>query len=159
MSLSTPGVVLPWFSVTRLTARALPLNEWVSKCCKAFTLPHLPSCVALTIRAWSRRTLLWAACQSMSCQPFTISWEAAPAGCSAVICFVSSIGLLSAFVMKDQMEVCPLSRGVILLVLNPYPSCYRAAFACSILLYLHSYRRPLQFAFPVGGRTGLPCFV
>ena len=40
---STPGVRLPVFSVTRLTARALPLNEWVSKRCKAFTLPHLPS--------------------------------------------------------------------------------------------------------------------
>ena len=47
MSLSTPGVFLPWFSVTRLTARALPLNEWVSRRCKALTLPHLPSCVAL----------------------------------------------------------------------------------------------------------------
>ena len=40
---STPGVRLPVFSVTRLTARALPLNERVSKRCKAFTLPHLPA--------------------------------------------------------------------------------------------------------------------
>ena len=47
---------MPWFSVTRLTASALPLNEWVSRCCKALTLPHLPSCVAFTIRAWRRRT-------------------------------------------------------------------------------------------------------
>ena len=52
----TPGVFLPWFSVTRLTANAFPLKEWVSRRCKAFTLPHLPSCVAFTIRAWSRRT-------------------------------------------------------------------------------------------------------
>ena len=49
-----------WFSVTRLTANALPLNEWVNRCCKAFTLPHLPACVAFTIRACSRRTIRWA---------------------------------------------------------------------------------------------------
>ena len=40
---STPGVRLPVFSATRLTARALPLNEWVSKRGLAFTLPHLPA--------------------------------------------------------------------------------------------------------------------
>ncbi len=48
---STPGVFLPWFSVTRLTARALPLNEWVKSRCKAWTLPHLFSFVAFTILA------------------------------------------------------------------------------------------------------------
>jgi hypothetical protein len=37
MTLSTPGVFLPLFSVTRLTANARPLNEWVSSHCKAFT--------------------------------------------------------------------------------------------------------------------------
>ncbi len=35
-----------WSSVTRLTARALPLNEWGSRCCKACPLCHLPSFVA-----------------------------------------------------------------------------------------------------------------
>ncbi len=48
---STPGVFLPWFSVTRLTASALPLNEWVKSRYKAFTLPHLSSFVAFTILA------------------------------------------------------------------------------------------------------------
>src|SRR6266699_6743232 len=120
VTLSTPGVFLPWFSVTRLTARALPLNEWVSKRWRAFTFPHLPSCVALTIRAWSRRTLRWTACQSMSCQPWTI-WKAAPAERSAVICFVSFVGLLGFLAMKDQMEVCPLSREAMLLALSLYP--------------------------------------
>jgi hypothetical protein len=38
VTLSTPGVFLPLFPVTRLTANALPLNEWVSSHCKAFTL-------------------------------------------------------------------------------------------------------------------------
>ena len=32
---SSPGVLLPWFSVTFLTANDLPLNEWVSKRCLA----------------------------------------------------------------------------------------------------------------------------
>jgi hypothetical protein len=35
----------------------LPLHEWVSNRCKAFTLPQRPACVAFTIRAWSRRTM------------------------------------------------------------------------------------------------------
>src|SRR5437762_1184637 len=40
---STPGVLLPGFSVTRFTASALPLNEWVSRCCRACTLALRPS--------------------------------------------------------------------------------------------------------------------
>ena len=39
---STPGVRWPWFSVTRRTARTLALYEWVSRRCKALTLPHRP---------------------------------------------------------------------------------------------------------------------
>ena len=46
---STPGVRLPWFSVTRRTAKAFALHEWVSRCCKARTLPHRPSGIAFTI--------------------------------------------------------------------------------------------------------------
>jgi hypothetical protein len=53
---STPGVLLPLFSVTRFTANILPLYERVSSRCKACTLPHLPSRVALAIRTWSRCT-------------------------------------------------------------------------------------------------------
>jgi hypothetical protein len=53
--------------------------------------------------------------------------------------------------MKDLMEVCPLAREMILLVLNPYLSHYRTAFAFSIFLYLQSYRLPLQVAFPLPG--------
>ena len=44
------------FPVTRFTAKALPLNEWVSNRCKALTLPQRPSRVAFTIRACSLRT-------------------------------------------------------------------------------------------------------
>jgi hypothetical protein len=113
VTLSPPGVFLPWFSVPRRTARALPLNEWVSRRCRAFTLPHLPSCVALTIRAWSRRTWRWTADQSMARQ-FTSLWEAAPANVFAVICFASLLCLPSFLVTKDQTEVGSLSRGMIL---------------------------------------------
>src|SRR5260221_1525264 len=42
-------------------------------------------------------------------------WKDAPAGWfSAVICFSSLVVFSSVLVMKDQAEVCPLSRGVIL---------------------------------------------
>jgi hypothetical protein len=58
--------------------------------------------------------------------------------------------------MKDQTEVCPLSRGVMLLVLNPYPVHYKPAFAFSVLRYPPHYRRPLRVAFPDGSMTGLP---
>ena len=53
--------------------------------------------------------------------------------------------------MKDQMEVCPLSRGVMFLVEgNPYPVDYRPTFACSILPYPQLYGRALRHAFPEG---------
>src|SRR5262245_60590216 len=110
--LSTPGVRLPWFSVTRLTARALALNECVSSRCKALTLPHLPSLVACTIRAWSRLTFRWALAQSMLCQS-TLLWGAAPAVVTAVICFASLVGLPRSLVPRDPEEVCSLARGVI----------------------------------------------
>jgi hypothetical protein len=49
------------------------------------------------------------------------------------------------------MEVCPLSREVMLLdQLNLYPTHYRRAFAFSILIYPLLHRLPLQVAFPMG---------
>src|SRR5713226_469521 len=85
----------------------------------------------------------------MVCQ--FLSWcEAAPAvGVSAVICFASFVGWSNSLVKKDQMEVCPLSRGASLV---SYPSHYRSAFACSILLCPQSHRQPLRTAFPPAGR-------
>src|SRR5512139_4017546 len=67
VSPSTPGVLLPWFSVTLLTAIALQLNEWVSRCWSAFTFPHLPSLVAFTIRACSLLTFPCTLTQSIWC--------------------------------------------------------------------------------------------
>ncbi len=155
MTLSTPGVFLPWFSVTRFTASALPLNEWVRRRCRAFTLPHFPSCVALTMRVCSRLTLLWALRQSMACHA-TSSWETAPAVCcSAVICSVSFAGSSNVLVMKDLVEVCSLSRGVMLQLLSaPLQNSFR---------FFHiplpaSLSASLASRFPFSGRgTGLPC--
>jgi hypothetical protein len=61
--------------------------------------------------------------------------------------------------MKDQMDVCPLARGVMLPTLNPYPPHYRVACASSILPFPHIHGLALRFAFPSGRRTGLPCSV
>src|SRR5919201_6747854 len=111
---STPGVFLPLLVVTRCTARALPLNEWVRRCCKARTLPQRPACTAFTIRAWRLRTVRWTAYQSMVCQ-VTKSVESAPVSvATAVICLLSVRSWPSSLVMKDQMDVCPLARGVML---------------------------------------------
>ncbi len=54
------------------------------------------------------------------------------------------------------MEVCAVSRGMMLLPLNPYPPHYKVAFAFSIFLCLLPYRHFLQFGFPYGRATGLP---
>jgi hypothetical protein len=58
--------------------------------------------------------------------------------------------------MKDQTEVCPLARGVMWRMRNPYPAHYRLAFAFSVLLYPQYYRQTLRPAFPRGSATGLP---
>jgi len=110
-----PGCdILPSFSVTRLTARALPLNEWVRRGCKARTLPPLSACIAFTIRAWSRRTVRCTAYQSMVCHA-TVEWESAPVRvATAVICLLSCGGYPNSLVMKDQRDVSPLSREVML---------------------------------------------
>src|SRR6266496_5523673 len=85
----------------------------------------------------------------MVCQ-FISWWEAAPAGSvSAVICIASLVGLSNSLVKKDQMEVSSLSRGAYFI---SYPSHYRMAFACSILLCPQSHQQPLRAAFPVAGR-------
>ena len=82
---STPEVRLPLFSVTRFTARALPLNEQVSNRCKHRTLPQRPSRDALTIRACSRVTCRSHRFQSIWPQCSTAA-EDAHATCSAFIC-------------------------------------------------------------------------
>src|SRR5262252_2610611 len=82
---STPEVLLPSLLVTRFTARARPLNEWVSSHCKARTLLWRPSRDAFTRRACSRLTA-----RSHSCQSIWLQCSARPedahTDCSAFIC-------------------------------------------------------------------------
>jgi hypothetical protein len=88
----------------------------------------------------------------------TVAWDAAPSAGAAVICLASLGGLPSSRVPSDRMEVCPLSRGVLLPAgssgrRNPYPPDYGAAFASSILLYPPPRGRPSRSAVPArGGR-------
>src|SRR5215470_12012801 len=88
ISPSTPGVFLPLFSVTRLIANTFALNERVKRRCKALTLPHRLACVALTIRACSRRTFPYALSHLIEDQT-TLSLENAP------VCVVTSVICLS----------------------------------------------------------------
>ena len=62
--------------------------------------------------------------------------------------------------IQHPVEVCPLSRGVMLLYgrLNPYPTHYRLAFAFSTILYPQSHRLALRLAFPRGENYGLTTF-
>jgi hypothetical protein len=50
------------------------------------------------------------------------------------------------------MEVCSLSRGMMLLLRNPYLPHYKAAFAFSIFLCPPFYQPASQLAFPEGER-------
>jgi hypothetical protein len=58
------------------------------------------------------------------------------------------------------MEVCPLSREVMLPLLrrNLYPPHYRMAFAFSIFLYPQFISHPLRFAYPCRENYGLTMF-
>lgn len=49
------------------------------------------------------------------------------------------------------MEVCPLSREVMLSARNLYPSYYRAAFAFSTFLYPHLLKHSLRAVVPLPG--------
>src|SRR5215470_12567816 len=88
---------------------------------------------------------------------FTFVSEAAPTEFSVVICFSSLVGLPDSLVRKDQKEVCPLSRRVML----------PKAQLLSILLRngIRFFPRPLPAplstrlatCLPVRSDTGLPC--
>ena len=72
-------------------------------------------------------------------------------------CFGVTINFL---VTSDPVEVCPLSRGVMLPYerLSSYPIHYRLAFAFSTILYPQPHRLALQLAFPEGKNYGLTTF-
>src|SRR5712692_1684136 len=72
-------------------------------CQRSLRNAMVPRGTTFTIRVWSLRTV--------------IRSESAPVSvATAVICLLSCRGWPSSLVMQDQMDVCPLSRGVILRV-------------------------------------------
>jgi hypothetical protein len=59
-----------------------------------------------------------------------------PCGPADISALLPDAGWRSSHVRPHQREVCSLAGGIILpLGLNPYPTHYRPAFACSLLLY------------------------
>jgi len=131
----------PRFSVTRLTAKALPLNEWVSSHCRAFALLCLPSCVAFTIRVCSPLTWRWTSAQLM---PRHATSEGAHAHVAAFICFPPVKRVLKTLLWRETLR--KSARFRVECYFNPYPSDYRMAFAFSSILYPHWHRRSLRFA-------------
>jgi hypothetical protein len=82
---------------------------------------------------------------------------AAPTEFSVVICFSPLVGLPDSLVRKDQREVCPLSRGVMLpkaqLLSIPLQNGIRffpRPLPAPLSTYLTAY-------LPSGSDTGLPC--
>src|SRR5947207_8943693 len=95
-------------------------------------------------------------------------WEAAPtelpgsivSGVSVIICFASLIVLPRSLVMKDPMEVCPLSReGMVLLFAHPLS----VPLQSGVGFFHHPLPAPPSKSLakllpPLGRRTGLPRF-
>ncbi len=138
-SRSTPAVRLPWFSVTRFTADALAENERVSDRCRAFTLRQSHSCVAFAIRICIARTFRSTRRQLMSphrCGTPESADSSLRRNASMLLSNLEDLpqrsrdnmphegqlplmgrkfkqaSLVSRLATKDQLEVCPLSRGV-----------------------------------------------
>lgn len=177
---STPAVLLPEFSITRLTARARALNEWVSQRCKAFTLRHWPACVAFAKRCCMTFTFLCTRCQSMLIQSSGAREVAEPV-------FLGLITFMLILCEARRTHVTPkgwcvpsgvwferprsfnglttnepdgsLHTFVVGQILNPYPDHYSRAFAFSILPYPLRHGLPLRVALPhVERRVGLTTF-
>ncbi len=138
-SRSTPAVRLPWFIVTRRTANALAENERVRDRCRAFTLRQSPSCVAFAIRICISRTFRSTRRQSMApqvCGPPESADSSLRINASMLLSNLEDLpqhqetarplrGVLPLKGRKfkqarsvsrpatiDQLEVCPLSRGM-----------------------------------------------
>ena len=75
--------------------------------------PRFTHDVAFTIRAWSRRTIVWACCQLSACQSTSLR-ETAPARgdpCCHLLCLLSRFAKVSRDA-RPAWEVSALSRGV-----------------------------------------------
>jgi len=96
VSPSTPGVLAPWFSVTRLTANLLAAIEWVSRFCNLLTLPLLPSLSALAICFCRLNTFLLTWFQSVSCQ-FEVSVRLTSGIATSVFSWFSELSIMLSF--------------------------------------------------------------
>jgi hypothetical protein len=108
---STPGVFRPGLSGTRLPARAWALHEGGSRWCTACLVGHVPSLVALTLRAGSRRTGALTVCQGRA-GPVVERWETAPADDAAGLCRAPGSGSARCLVQPPRRDVSSLARRV-----------------------------------------------
>ena len=83
---STPGVFLPLFSVTRLTAQARAATECTNRELSRLTLRHAPRCTAWTSRRCRDRTRREQPAQSMPCQAVVVRPKDA---CSTVLLIIN----------------------------------------------------------------------
>ena len=115
----------------------------VSRRCKTFTLPHLPSFVAFTICAWSRHTSVGNRTSSIFCRH--------------LLCL---LGRLVKFSRKERPDgsLLAFAWSNVATQLNSYPSRYRMAFAFSIFFYPQLHQFALRPTFPFGRAMGLPRF-
>src|SRR5919197_5819346 len=135
---STPGVFLPRFEVTRLTARSLAAIERVSRFWSFLIKRHLPAFVAFTIRVWSRRTAALARRQLTRCQGESICASAIlslSSACQIVLPFPTFSCILT------YRKWAPFRVGH-----KSYPTHYRPAFAFSGIPYPLTCRYPLRGA-------------
>jgi len=137
---STPAVRAPWFIATRRTADALADHERVRDRCKAFTLRQSPSCVAFAIRICITRTFRSVRRQSMSphlCGTPEGADSSSRINASMLPSYLEDLpqhrktacplrdrlslkgrkikqaSSVSRLATINQLEVCPLSRGII----------------------------------------------
>src|ERR1022692_1354877 len=157
ISPSTPGVRLPSFSDTRLTANALAENELTRNRCRAFTRRQFRSRVALAIRVCSLLTRRCTVGQSIWSHLHP-SGEAAE---SAFTDLILACLLLRGFGIRSHHSIPRGSQRPFRVEhVVSYPNHYSSAFAFSAI------RCPLpicvphgsltQPAHPVGKTTGIP---
>jgi hypothetical protein len=112
-----------------------------------------------TIRAWSHLALRQTVSPVYMCRSPLHRRAHQPGLCPPPFAFPLESGSPNLLVTSDQVEVGPLSRGVMYPLgcahgttsrFNPYPPHYREIFAFSTIPYPQAHRLTLRFAFPRG---------
>jgi hypothetical protein len=160
ISWSTPGVFLPVFSVTRRTARTLPLYEWSTDVPGLVPCPIcVPSSPARYALGVGERCGGWLASRWHTipplCRDRTNSFH-----CRHLPCLVSRLIKFSR--VKHQREVSLLSHSVMWFLLETQPTSVPLQSGLRFLspLIPASPSVRLTASLPLAGSdTGLPCFV